>query len=161
MIEDNLFAEMFPNEKTAVVEPITVPKERPSWDQYFMEIAEMVSSRATCPRRSVGAVLVKDKRIIATGYNGSPPNHPHCIDEGCLMQDNHCVRVNHAEANALLQGARYGVAVEGATCYCTTIPCLPCAKMLIGAGITEVVYGSDYRPDELLSQFQIEMRSLG
>jgi dCMP deaminase len=121
--------------------------ERPSWDDYFLTIAEAVSTRATCPRRAVGAVLTKDKRILATGFNGSPPGLPHCSEDGCWIEDGHCVRVIHAEHNAVLQGARYGISLEGAECYCTTLPCLGCAKSLVSVGVKRVVYSSDYNPD--------------
>ena len=132
---------------------------RPSWDSYFMAIATAVSTRATCPRRSVGAVIVKDKRILATGFNGSPPGHPHCTEAGCWIDDGHCVRVIHAENNAVIQGARYGISLEGAECYCTTLPCLGCAKVLVSAGITKVIYESEYRPDERLSELSITLES--
>jgi dCMP deaminase len=169
-VTENLYEAMFPDE-TRKIDPVTEPalaetvamppQDRPSWDAYFMEIARAVSQRATCPRRAVGAVVVKDKRILSTGYNGSPPGHPHCTDEGCIMDEgNHCVRVIHAEANAVLQGAKYGMRLEGATCYCTTLPCLPCAKLLIGAGIVEVTFDSDYRPDPLLEQFKLKLTRL-
>ena len=136
------------------------PGLRPSWDRYFMDIANQVSKRATCPRRQVGAVIVKDKRMLATGYNGSPPGLPHCVDDGCWIEDNHCVRVVHAEVNAVVQGARYGVPLEGSECYCTTLPCLGCAKVLVSAGVRRVVYGSDYRPSEHLDELGLEMEFL-
>src|SRR3990172_8975350 len=131
--------------------------ERPSWDAYFMTIAQAVSARATCPRRSVGAIIVKDKRILATGFNGSPPGHPHCTEEGCWIDDGHCVRVIHAEHNAVLQGARYGISLVDAECYCTTLPCLSCAKVLVSAGLTRVVYGSEYGYDERLTELKITL----
>jgi len=127
---------------------------RPSWDAYFMQIAHLVATRATCPRRSVGAVLVRDKRILATGYNGAPSGLPHCPDlgpthewpTGCLRAG-HCIRALHAEQNALLQAAKIGVACDGATIYVTCQPCNACAKMLINAGIKRVIYEGEY-PDE-------------
>src|SRR3990172_4406890 len=135
----------------------TIEHSRPSWDSYFMTIAWAVSTRATCPRRSVGAIIVKDKRILATGFNGSPPGHPHCTEEGCWIDDGHCVRVIHAEHNAVLQGARYGISLVDAECYCTTLPCLSCAKVLVSAGLTRVVYGSEYGYDERLTELKITL----
>ncbi|HRK21433.1 MAG TPA: dCMP deaminase family protein [Fimbriimonadaceae bacterium] len=127
---------------------------RPSWDTYFMEIAHLVATRATCPRRSVGALIVRDKRILATGYNGAPRGLPHCPSggpehdwpRGC-MRAGHCIRSLHAEQNALLQAAMIGVPCEGATVYVTAQPCNNCAKMIINAGIVRVIYEGDY-PDE-------------
>ena len=139
--------------------------DRMSWDDYFMAIAELASKRATCPRRSVGAVLVKNKRIIATGYNGSPPGQPHCIDVGCLMVDGHCIRTIHAEENAIVFCARAGIPVEGATLYITSSPCQHCAKVIIASGITEVVYGDEYWASEHAKQFlagsEIKLRKSG
>lgn len=127
---------------------------RPSWDTYFMDIAHLVATRATCPRRSVGALIVRDKRILATGYNGAPRGLPHCPPggpdhdwpNGC-MRAGHCIRSLHAEQNALLQAAMIGVPCEGATVYVTAQPCNNCAKMIINAGIIRVIYEGDY-PDE-------------
>ncbi len=120
---------------------------RPTWDEYFMRIAQDVSSRATCNRRKVGAVVVLEKRILTTGYNGSPHGLPHCTDVGCKMQDGHCIRTLHAEQNAIIQGALYGVSLRGSTLYVTCQPCNNCAKMIINAGIIKVVFDGDY-PDE-------------
>lgn len=117
---------------------------RPSWDEYFMELAQVVAKRSTCNRRSVGAVLVRDKRILTTGYNGSPPGQPHCIDEGCLMHEGHCVRAIHAEQNAIIQGALHGIDLRGSTCYVTSAPCVHCSKMLIAAGVRRIVYMDEY-----------------
>lgn len=119
---------------------------RSTWNEYFMRIALEVSSRATCPRRSVGAVIVREKMIIATGYNGSVRGMPHCHDADCMMEDGHCVRTIHAEANALIQAARNGGRVEGATIYINVFPCWSCAKLLFNAGIVRVVYSELYRP---------------
>jgi len=113
---------------------------RPSWDEYFMELAQVVAKRSTCKRRSVGAVLVRDKRILTTGYNGSPPGLPHCIDAECLMLDGHCVRAIHAEQNAIVQGALHGIDLRGATCYVTASPCVHCSKMLIATGVKRIVF---------------------
>lgn len=117
---------------------------RPSWDAYFMELAQVVAKRSTCNRRSVGAVLVRDKRILTTGYNGSPPGQAHCTDEGCLMLDGHCVRAIHAEQNAIIQGALHGIDLRGATCYVTSAPCVHCSKMLIAAGIERIIFLESY-----------------
>lgn len=122
---------------------------RVSWQQYFMAQAELVSLRSTCTRLSVGAVIVKNNRIIASGYNGSISDGDHCMDNGCLVVDNHCVRTIHAEVNALLQCARFGVSTEETTVYVTYFPCIHCAKQLIQAGVIKVYYGSDYRNDPL------------
>ena len=121
---------------------------RPSWDAYFLQIAHTVSGRSTCLRRAVGAVLVRDRRILATGYNGAPEGLPHCLDVGCLIVDGHCVRTLHAEQNALLQAAVHGVSTEGATIYVTSEPCLQCTKMLLNARVRRIVYRDAYE-DEL------------
>ena len=125
---------------------------RPSWDEYFMRITAEVAQRSTCNRAQVGAVVVKDKRILTTGYNGSPRGLPHCTEVGGLMVDGHCVRTIHAEQNALLQGALHGVALAGGTVYVTHQPCLNCAKMIINAGITRVVFTRAY-PDTISEDF--------
>jgi dCMP deaminase len=125
---------------------------RPSWDEYFMEIARLVVSRSTCLRRQVGAVLVKDKKILATGYNGAPSGLPHCLDVGCLRDElkipsgerHELCRGLHAEQNAIIQAAYYGVSINGATLYCTNLPCIICTKMLINAGIQRVVFEEGY-----------------
>ncbi|MFQ3610902.1 MAG: cytidine/deoxycytidylate deaminase family protein [Fimbriimonadales bacterium] len=119
---------------------------RPSWDEYFMEVAFVVATRATCPRRSVGAVIVHDKRILATGYNGAPRGLAHCDEVGCHIVAGHCIRALHAEQNAILQAALNGVSTRGATIYVTCQPCNHCAKMIINAGIERVVFQGDY-PD--------------
>lgn len=140
--------------------------ERPSWDQYFMDITLAVSRRATCARAQVGAVIVRDKRILTTGYNGAPKGLPHCLDVGCEMVGGHCVRALHAEQNAILQGALYGVSLSGGTVYITHQPCHICAKMIINAGLVRVVYAGLY-PDELAMQYlhlagiQVEHFDLG
>lgn len=119
--------------------------DRLSWDQYFLGLAKQVSTRATCKRLKVGAVLVKDKRVIATGYNGSLPGQPHCNDEGCLKVNGCCWRTIHAEQNALLQCCRQGIVTEGATIYVTHLPCFACLKLLIQAGIQEIVFSEHYQ----------------
>jgi dCMP deaminase len=121
---------------------------RPGWDEYFMEVARTVATRATCPRASVGAVVVRDHRILTTGYNGAPPHVAHCTEVGCLIVNDHCVRSTHAEANAVIQGARHGVSLEGSSLYATHQPCLGCTKWIIGAGIVRIVYADPY-PDPL------------
>jgi dCMP deaminase len=125
---------------------------RPSWDNYFLKVAMLVSERATCPRMHVGCVLVKDKQILSTGYNGSIPGDDHCDDAGCIIVDNHCVRTIHAEMNALLQCASHGVNTKGATAYITNMPCTNCSKALIAAGIKEIVIFSNYH-DTLANDF--------
>jgi dCMP deaminase len=119
--------------------------QRTDWDTYFMEIAKVVSSRATCDRKHVGAVLVRDRIILSTGYNGSIRGMPHCDEAGHMMEDGHCVATIHAEANAILQSARTGASIEGATIYTTASPCWPCFKLIANAGIQRIVYGEFYR----------------
>jgi dCMP deaminase len=119
---------------------------RPGWDEYFMEVARTVATRATCPRASVGAVLVRDHRILTTGYNGAPGHVAHCTEVGCELVNGHCLRSTHAEANAIVQGALHGVGLKGATAYCTHQPCVNCAKLLISAGVERIVYRDAY-PD--------------
>ncbi len=126
--------------------------QRPSWDEYFMKIAFTVAERSTCDRAHVGAVVVRDRRILTTGYNGAPRGLPHCDDVGHLMVGGHCVRALHAEQNAIIQAALYGVAIADSTIYVTHQPCLTCAKMIINAGIRRVVYAGNY-PDEYSRQF--------
>ena len=126
--------------------------KRPSWDEYFLKLAMLASERATCPRMHCGCVLVKDRFVLATGYNGSLPGPPHCEDEGCLIVDNHCVRTNHAEINAVVQATRHGVNIVGSTAYITNMSCTTCAKALIAAGIKRVVVFSDYH-DTLATKF--------
>lgn len=109
-----------------------------------MELAEVVAKRSTCNRRAVGCILVKDKRVLTTGYNGSPPGMPHCTEVGCLMVDGHCVRTIHAEQNAIVQAALHGVSTQGSTCYVTTTPCVHCAKLLISAGVKRIAYRDEY-----------------
>ncbi len=125
---------------------------RVTWDQYFMAIARVVSSRATCDRKRVGAVIVRDRIIVATGYNGSLRGLPHCDQIGHLMEDGHCVRTVHAEANAIAQAARNGVRVEGAELYVTASPCFNCFKLVANAGLSRIVFGEFYR-DERIFEF--------
>ncbi|MCP0886454.1 ComE operon protein 2 [Ligilactobacillus sp. WILCCON 0076] len=122
-------------------------EKRIPWNQYFMLQAVLLSLRSTCTRLSVGAILVRDRRIIAGGYNGSVSGDAHCIDEGCYLVDGHCVRTIHAEMNAVLQCAKFGVATEGAEVYVTDFPCLQCTKMLLQAGIKKIYYLRNYHND--------------
>ena len=145
---------------------------RPTWDEYFMQIVEDVATRSTCRRRKVGAILVKDKHIIATGYNGGPTGLSHCLDIGCLReklgipsgQQHELCRGVHAEQNAIIQAARYGARTDGSILYCNTQPCVQCTKMLLNAGVTEVVFRDGY-PDglalEMLEESKIIVRKLG
>lgn len=134
---------------------------RPTLDEYFMEIAAIVAKRSTCLRNQVGAVIVKDKRILSTGYNGAPRNLEHCLDIGCIRQQNNIAsgtrhelcRAVHAEQNAIIQAALHGVSTENATVYCTHQPCILCAKMLINAKVEKVVFGAAYPDKEALDFF--------
>ncbi|WP_163328534.1 deoxycytidylate deaminase [Desulfurobacterium thermolithotrophum] len=136
---------------------------RPSWDEYFMSIAEMVSTRSTCIRRKVGAVLVKDKRIIATGYNGPPSGLKHPEEVGCLREKlnipsgerHELCRGLHAEQNAIIQAALHGVSTKGSILYCTHCPCSLCTKMLINAGVVKIIYKEGY-PDQLAKELAAE-----
>lgn len=136
---------------------------RPSWDEYFMEIAEVVKTRSTCLRRQVGAIIVKDKQILSTGYNGAPTGLKHCEETGCIREQlevpsgerHELCRGLHAEQNAIIQASLHGVKIEGATIYVTTQPCVVCAKMIINSGIKKVVYRGDY-PDKLSAQMLAE-----
>ncbi|MCA1664681.1 MAG: cytidine/deoxycytidylate deaminase family protein [Myxococcales bacterium] len=119
--------------------------ERASWDEYFMNIARVVSSRSTCDRKFVGAVIVRDKTILSTGYNGSIRGMPHCSEVGHMMEDNHCVATIHAESNAILQAAKNGVSIDGASIYVTASPCWSCFKQVTNCGIRRIVFGEFYR----------------
>jgi len=118
--------------------------KRPTWDEYFLKLAMLTSERSTCPRMHCGCILVKDRFVLASGYNGSIPGQPHCDDVGCLIVDNHCQRTNHAEINALVQSARHGINVTGCTAYITNMSCTTCAKALIASGIVRVVVFTDF-----------------
>uniref|UniRef100_A0A7C3VBI1 Cytidine deaminase n=1 Tax=Archaeoglobus fulgidus TaxID=2234 RepID=A0A7C3VBI1_ARCFL len=142
--------------------------KRPTLDEYFMEIASVVAKRSTCLRQHVGAVIVKDKRILATGYNGAPSGLPHCDEVGCLRdkmavpsgERQELCRGAHAEQNAIIQAAKFGISVDGAILYSTHCPCITCAKIIINAGIRRVVYGRDYadrRGLELLREAGVEV----
>lgn len=142
---------------------------RASWDEYFLRIAAEVASRATCDRKHVGAVIVRERRILSTGYNGSIRGMPHCDDAGHIMQDGHCVRTIHAEANAIIQAARNGTQIDGATIYTTASPCWPCFGLVTNAGIARVVFGEAYRAEdpgprrvvEVAAQVGIELVNAG
>ena len=129
---------------------------RPTWDEYFMNIVELVKTRSTCLRRQVGALIVKDKRILASGYNGAPVGCKHCVEIGCMRdalgipsgQRHELCRATHAEQNAIVQAAYSGTSVKDSVMYVTTQPCVLCAKLAINAGITKIVFNGDY-PDDL------------
>lgn len=125
------------------------PTVRASWDEYFMNLARVVASRATCDRKRVGAVLVRDRTVLSTGYNGSLRGLPHCDEVGHLMENGHCVATVHAEANAIVQAARNGVRIDGATIYTTASPCWPCFKLIANAGCTRIVFGEFYRDERI------------
>ncbi|AVK64771.1 ComE operon protein 2 [Lactobacillus sp. CBA3606] len=138
--------------------------QRIPWDQYFMMQAVLLSTRSTCERLSVGATIVRDKRIIAGGYNGSVSGDVHCIDEGCYLVDGHCMRTIHAEMNAILQCAKFGAATDGAEIYVTDFPCLQCTKMLLQAGIKKIHYLRNYHNDayamSLIERKQVELQQV-
>jgi dCMP deaminase len=144
---------------------------RPSWDKYFMDIAFLVSTRATCLRRKVGAILVKQRRILATGYNGPPRGIKHCgeRENGCLREqlgipsgERHEIsRATHAEQNVIIQAAVHGISIEGSTLYSTNFPCVICTKMLLNAGVVEIVYADGYADElsaELLKEAKLKVR---
>jgi dCMP deaminase len=144
--------------------------ERPTWEEYFMEIARLVARRSTCLRRQVGAVMVKGKNIVATGYNGTPSGITHCSEVGCLRQKlgvpsgerHELCRGLHAEQNAIIQAAKHGTNIAGSTLYCTNSPCIICTKMIINSGVERIVYSEGY-PDtlsmEMLAESRIEVLS--
>ena len=146
---------------------------RPSWDEYFMKITEMVGSRGSCDRGRAGCIITRDRRIVATGYVGSPIGLPHCDEVGHEMHtvthedgstSRHCIRTTHAEQNAICEAARMGISIEGGTLYCKMTPCYTCAKMIINAGIKKVVCAQDYhagaRSKEIFEQAGIEFTLL-
>ena len=136
---------------------------RTSWDQYFMDIARQVASRATCSRKLVGAVLVRDRTILSTGYNGSIRGLAHCDEADHMMENGHCVRTVHAEANAIIQAAKNGVGIDESTIYTTASPCWPCFKLIANAGIRRIVFGEFYRDQrifEYATQLRIELVDL-
>jgi dCMP deaminase len=144
--------------------------QRPSWDEYFIQLANVVASRSTCDRGRSGSVIVKEKRILCTGYVGSPPGMPHCDEVGHLLRKvvdedgtvrQHCMRTIHAEQNAIIQAARFGIPLGGATLYCRMVPCGNCAKSIVGAGITKVVCEKEYHASgdakEIFSKCGVEL----
>ena len=139
--------------------------ERPSYDEYFMEMAHVVSKRSTCLRRRVGAILVKDRHILSTGYNGAPKGLEHCKEVGCLREDinvpsgerHELCRGLHAEQNVIIQAAVFGIPIKDSTLYCTNTPCVVCVKMLINAGVKEIIYSGDY-PDDLAKKMIVESK---
>ena len=136
---------------------------RASWDEYFMNIAKVVSSRSTCPRKYVGAVIVRDRTILSTGYNGSIRGLPHCSEVGHMMENDHCVATIHAEANAIIQAAKNGVTIDGGTVYVTASPCWNCFKTIANAGIVRICYGEFYRDKrslEMADSLNIELLHL-
>jgi dCMP deaminase len=136
---------------------------RDSWDEYFMNIARQVATRATCDRKHVGAVLVRDKTILSTGYNGSIRGLPHCDEAGHMMENGHCVATVHAEANAIIQAARNGVRIDGATIYTTASPCWPCFKLIANSGCVKIVFGEFYRDQRIFEhaeKLKIELLGL-
>ena len=150
---------------------MTPTDRRPSWDDYFMDIALLVAKRSTCLRRSVGAVIVKSRRILATGYNGAPTGIPHCIEKGCLREElnvasgerHELCRGIHAEQNAIIQAAYHGVSIRNGILYCTNLPCSICTKMIINAGIDEVCFREGYADDlaaALIEEAGIRLRRI-
>lgn len=145
---------------------------RPSWPEYFMDITRLVAKRSTCLRRHVGAILVKDKRILATGYNGAPAGMKHCEEIGCLREDasipsgerHELCRALHAEQNAIIQAAYHGISINGSILYCTNKPCVICTKMIINAGIQKIFYEDGYDDplsDQMLAETGLELVRLG
>jgi len=136
---------------------------RPSWDEYFLQLADLVSNRSTCPRLHVGAILVRDRMIISTGYNGAPKKVDDCYKVGCHLENNHCTRTVHAEVNAVVQAAYHGISTKGSTLYTRYFPCEYCVKILINAGIERIVYAEVYKnidqdfAEDLLRQAGIEI----
>lgn len=146
--------------------------ERPAWEEYFMDIALLVAKRSTCLRRAVGALVIKDKRILSTGYNGAPSGIRHCGEVGCLRktmkiesgQRHELCRGIHAEQNAIIQAAYHGVPIKGASLYCTNLPCAICTKMIINAGIKKIYYQEGYADtlsNDMLLEAGIEVIQLG
>ncbi|QYA41566.1 ComE operon protein 2 [Macrococcoides bohemicum] len=138
--------------------------ERIQWKEYFMAQSQLLALRSTCTRLSVGATIVKDNRVIAGGYNGSVSGEVHCIDEGCYIENSHCIRTIHAEMNALLQCSKMGVSTEGADIYVTHFPCMHCTKSIIQAGIKKIYYANDYKNHpyaiELLKKANIDTEKI-
>ena len=140
-----------PGEAAGSPAPVIGPRHRVDWHTYFMNIATQVATRSTCDRKHVGAVIVRDKTILSTGYNGSIRGMPHCSDVGHMMENDHCIATIHAESNAILQAAKNGVMIDGATIYITASPCWTCFKQIANAGIRRIVYGEFYRDERIFS----------
>jgi dCMP deaminase len=121
---------------------------RPSWDEYFMQQCDLIATRATCDRKKVGTIIVKNNRMISTGYNGSLPGLPHCDNVGHCMENGHCITTVHSEINSILDAAKRGVSVDGAILYCNTMPCWNCFKAIVSAGIIEIVFHDEYRAEQ-------------
>ena len=139
-------------------------RKRSNWDEYFMDIAKQVASRATCDRKHVGALLVRDRTILSTGYNGSIRGLPHCDEVGHMMEDGHCVATVHAEANAIIQAAKNGVGIDGATIYTTASPCWPCFKLIANSGCVRIAFGEFYRDHRIFdfaAKLGIELVAVG
>lgn len=119
------------------------------FDKYFIDLTEKLGEMSTCNRGHVGCILVRDKRILSTGYAGAPSGLPHCDDVGHMMYDDHCIRTVHAEQNAIIQAAKHGIGIEGATAYTSIVPCFICAKMLVNAGVKKVVSANEYKNSDL------------
>ena len=150
--------------KYTVRENIQMTKERVSWETYFMNIAKEVSTRSTCDRKHVGAVIVRDRTLLSTGYNGSIKGLPHCNDAGCEMVDGHCIRTSHAEANAIVQAAKNGVKIDDSEIYVTASPCYNCFKLIANSGIKVIFYNELYRDERIKDRAKevgIELISLG
>lgn len=158
------------NSKEKIPEPVSDAK-RPDWDEYFLDVAGLIARRSTCRRRSVGAVLVKEKRILATGYNGAPTGLRHCLEVGCLREQllvpsgerHELCRGLHAEQNSIIQAALHGVSVRGATLYCTNYPCVICAKMIINAGVVRVIFREGYSDQlsrDMLAEANVNIHQL-
>jgi dCMP deaminase len=125
-------------------------QKRASWDEYFMRMAQQAATRSTCDRKHVGAVIVRDNTVLSTGYNGSIRGMPHCDDVGHMMENDHCVATVHAEANAIIQAARHGTAIDGADIYITASPCWNCFKLIANSGIKRIFYLEFYRDEKIL-----------
>ena len=139
-------------------------RRRVDWDEYFMSIAAQVATRSTCDRKHVGAVIVRDRTVLSTGYNGSIRGLPHCNDVGHMMENGHCVATVHAEANAILQAAKNGVSIADSELYTTASPCWNCFKLIANAGIRKIFYGEFYRDErsrEVAKEIGIELVDLG
>lgn len=153
------------NKKTFeyVKSPSPVTHKRADWDEYFMNIAKVIASRSTCDRKFIGAVIVRDKTILSTGYNGSIRKLEHCSEVGHMMEGGHCVATIHAESNAIIQAAKNGVRIDGSTIYTTASPCWHCFKLIANSGIRRICFGEFYRDErifEIAKRLEIELVKL-